>query len=109
MLKISNFLCLAENKAAFGFLYLTVAHFTVTGENKAGVDLVLIQNVLLYYLNHFLMLTRIFKRNCHKKRKEVCTKTRSTSASRSLKVKDTKPTTVKWSIRVFKLKSILPL
>ena len=85
MLYISNFLCLAENKAAFGFLYLTVAHFTVTGENKAGVDLVLIQNVLPNYLNHVLMLTPIFKHNFHRKRKEVCTKTRSTSASRSLK------------------------
>jgi len=58
LLKISNFLCLAENKAGVGFLYLTVAHFTVTGENKAGVDLVLIQNVLLYYLNHVLMSRR---------------------------------------------------
>ena len=81
----SNFLGLAENKAAFGFLYLIVAHFTVTGENKTGVDLVLIQNVLLYYVTHVLLLTRIFKHNVHKKRKEVCIKTRSTSASRSLK------------------------
>ena len=35
--------------------------FTVAGENEAGVDLVLIQPFLLYYVNHvFLMLTSIF-------------------------------------------------
>ena len=39
-----------------------IAHFTVTGENEAGVDLVLIQPFLLYYANHVvLMLTSIFK------------------------------------------------
>ena len=39
-----------------------IAHFTVEGENEAGVDLVLIQPFLLYYVNHvFLMLTSIFK------------------------------------------------
>ena len=38
-----------------------IAHFTVAGENEAGVDLVLIQPFLLYYVNHvFLMLTSIF-------------------------------------------------
>ena len=38
-----------------------IAHFTVVGENEAGVDLVLIQPFLLYYVNHvFLMLTSIF-------------------------------------------------
>ena len=40
---------------------LEIAHFTVAGENEAGVDLVLIQPFLLYYVNHvFLMLTSIF-------------------------------------------------
>ena len=40
---------------------LQIAHFTVAGENEAGVDLVLIQPFLLYYVNHvFLMLTSIF-------------------------------------------------
>ena len=64
----------------------SIAHFTVTGENEAGVDLVLIQPFLLYYVNHvFLMLTSIFKQNLHYERNEVCIKTRSTSASRSLK------------------------
>ena len=39
----------------------SIAHFTVAGENEAGVDLVLIQPFLLYYVNHvFLMLTSIF-------------------------------------------------
>ena len=62
------------------------AHFTVTGENEAGVDLVLIQTFLLYYVNSvFLMLTSIFKHNFHEEKKEVCIKTRSTSASRPFK------------------------
>ena len=39
-----------------------IAHCTVAGENEAGVDLVLIQPFLLYYVNHvFLMLTSIFE------------------------------------------------
>ena len=38
-----------------------IVHFTVTGGNEAGVDLVLIQPFLLSYVNHFvLMLTSIF-------------------------------------------------
>ena len=41
---------------------LKVAHFTVTGENEARVDLVLIHPFLLYYVNHVvLMLTCIFQ------------------------------------------------
>ena len=40
---------------------LAIAHFTVTGENKAGVDLGLIQPSLLYYVNQvFLMLITYF-------------------------------------------------
>ena len=67
--------------------------------NEAGVDLVLIKPFSLHYVNHVvLMLTSIFGYNFHKKRKKVCIKTRPTSASRSLKGQDTKPTTVKWSI-----------
>ena len=58
---------------------LCIAHSTVTGGNKAVVDLVLIQTFLLCYVNHVvLMVTSIFlKHNFHKKRKEVCIKTRS--------------------------------
>ena len=53
-----------------------------------------------YHVNHVvLMQTGIFKHNFHKKRKEVCNKTRSTSALRSIKGWDTKLTTVKWSIK----------
>ena len=38
----------------------TIVHFTVAGGNKAGVDLVLIQPLLLCYVNHVvLMLTSI--------------------------------------------------
>ena len=41
--------------------FTLIAHFTVAGETEAGVDLVLIQPFLLYYVNHvFLMLTNIF-------------------------------------------------
>ena len=41
--------------------FASIAHFTVAGENEAGVDLVLIQPFLLSYVNHvFLMLTSIF-------------------------------------------------
>ena len=37
-------------------------HFAVTGGNEAGVDLVLIQPFLLYYVNHVvLMLTSMFQ------------------------------------------------
>ena len=64
----------------------TIVHFTVTGRNEAGVHLVLIQLFLLYNVNHVvLMLASIFLAYFHKKRKEVCIKTRSTSASRSLR------------------------
>ena len=38
-----------------------IAHFTVTVGNEAGVDLVLIQPSLLYYVNHvFVILNSIF-------------------------------------------------
>ena len=38
-----------------------IAHFLGTSENEAGVDLVLIQLLLLYYVNNVvLMLTSIF-------------------------------------------------
>ena len=50
-------------------------HSTVKAENEAGVDLVLIQPFLLYYVNHVaLMLTSIFKHNFHKKRKRFVSK-----------------------------------
>ena len=61
-------------------------HFTVTCENEAGVDIVLIQPFLLYYVNiFFLMLTSIFKHDFHEKKKEVCIKPMLTSASRPFK------------------------
>ena len=38
-----------------------MGHFTVTGGKEAGVDVVLIQPFLLYYVNHvFLIQTGIF-------------------------------------------------
>ena len=59
------------------------------GGSEAGVDLVLIQTVLLHYVNQVvLMLTTVvfFKDTCtsHNKAKEVCIKTRSSSDSHSL-------------------------
>ena len=40
---------------------LPIAHFTVTVGNEAGVDPVLIQPCLLYYVNHvFVILNSIF-------------------------------------------------
>ena len=78
---------------------MNIGHVTVTGGNEAGVDVVLIQSFLLYYVNHvFLIQTGIFEHNFHKKRKEVCIKTRSASGSHSLKGWDSKLTTVKWSV-----------
>ena len=62
-----------------------IGHFTVMDGSEAGVDLVLIQTFLLYYVNQVtLMPTSIFKDNFHNKAKEVCIKTRSPSASHSL-------------------------
>ena len=67
------------------FMHL-IAHFIVLDGNEGGVDLVLIQPLLLSYVNHVvLLLTSIFKHNFHKKTKEVCIETRSTSASHSFK------------------------
>ena len=54
--------------------------------NDAGVDLVLIQPCCCYANYYFFSKVSI-------KKKEVCIKTRSTSASRPLKRQDTKPTT----------------
>jgi len=43
------------------FRVCKIVHFTVTGGKEAGVDLVLIQPFLRYYVNHVvLMLTSIF-------------------------------------------------
>ena len=63
-----------------------MGYFTVMDGREAGVALVLIQTFLLYYVNQevTLMLTSIFKDNFHNKAKEVCIKTRLTSASHSL-------------------------
>ena len=41
--------------------FLLIAHFTITGGNETGVDLVLIQPFLLFYVHHVvLMLSSIF-------------------------------------------------
>ena len=52
-----------------------MAHFTVTGANEAGVDLVLIQPFLLYYVNHVVvMLTFFFSKISIRKRKRFVSK-----------------------------------
>ena len=49
---------MSDTVSVHSSLKYVIAHFTVTGENEVGVDLVLIQPFLLYYVNHFvLMLT----------------------------------------------------
>ena len=74
-----------------------IVHFTVTGGNEAGVDLVLIQPFLLCYVNHFvLMLTSIFKHNFHKKRKKFVSKQGQPQPHIHSKAR----ITVKWSIRM---------
>ena len=55
--------------------YPILAHFTVTGANEAGVDLVLIQPFLLYYVNHVVvMLTFFFSKISIRKRKRLVSK-----------------------------------
>ena len=52
-----------------------MAQFTVTGANEAGVDLVLIQPFLLYYVNHVVvMLTFFFNKISIRKRKRFVSK-----------------------------------
>ena len=55
--------------------YAIMAHFTGTGANEAGVDLVLIQPFLLYYVNHVVvMLTFFFSKISIRKRKRFVLK-----------------------------------
>ena len=78
---------------------------TLIDGSEAGVNLVLIQTFLLYYVNQvFLCWYVFFEENFHDKANEVCIKTRSTPASYSLEGQGTKSTqqwstTVKWSIQ----------
>ena len=63
--KLNMFLCqltLEELvREIINILKTTIAHFTVTVGNEAGVDVALIQPYLLYYVNHIVvMLTSIF-------------------------------------------------
>ena len=53
-------------------------------------------------------VTSVFfsRHDFHDKRKEVCIKTRSTSASCSLKGYVTNPTTLKWSIVAYRIEKI---
>ena len=49
---------MSDTVSVHSSLKYVIAQFTLTGENEVGVDLVLIQPFLLYYVNHFvLMLT----------------------------------------------------
>jgi len=66
---------MTDRCSAFPGKMVRIVHFTATAENEAGVDLVLIQPFLLYYVNHVvLMLSSIFKHNFHKKRKRFVSK-----------------------------------
>ena len=62
-----DYICTSKEKAI-------IAYFTVTVE--AGVDLVLIQSLLLYYVDHVVLMQIVFffifnKIYIYKKRKEV--------------------------------------
>jgi len=52
--------------------FMQIAHFTVTGENEVGVELVLTQPFLLYYVNHVVLIlttvTYFLKIKFHKNR-----------------------------------------
>jgi len=61
-------------------------------------SLCLIHRILRLTLGSLFLIKTWPEHDFNKKTKEVFIKARSTSASRSLKGKDTKPTTVKWSI-----------
>ena len=50
-------------------------------ESEAGVDLVMIQTSLLFYVNDAVVM--LISKNLHKKSSEVSIKTRSTTASLS--------------------------
>ena len=60
-----------------------IAHFTVSGGNEAGVDLVLIHPFLLYYANHIFFYANLYflSKIYVRKGKEVCIKTRLTAHS----------------------------
>ena len=75
-IKIEKYKSVMTDKcSALAGKMVRIVHFTVTAENEARVDLVLIQPFLLYYVNHVaLMLTSIFKHNFHKKRKRFVSK-----------------------------------
>ena len=60
--------------------------------NQAGVDFLFIQCFLLSYVN---LVVFSLTSNFHKKTKEVCIKTRSTSALHSLEGYGTEPLTMK--------------
>ena len=53
-------------------LLMQIAHVTVTGENEVGVELVLTQPFLLYYVNHVVLIlttvTYFLKIKFHKNR-----------------------------------------
>ena len=71
-----------------------IAHFTVMDGSKTEGDLVLIQTLLLYYVNQVILMLKLlvfFKNNFHNKAKRVCIKTRSPSPSLP-------SITVKWPI-----------
>ena len=62
-------------------------------ESEAGVDLVMIQTSLFFYVNDVVVM--LISKNLHNKSSKVSIKTRSTPASLSFKGQVTKHTTVK--------------
>ena len=67
-------------------------------ESEAGVDLVLIETLLLFICTFLLISMRTASLTCIEKSREVSIKTRSPPASLSFKGQATKQETVKWYI-----------
>ena len=81
--------------------YCKIAHFTVTGGNEAGVDLVLIQLFQFYYINHvLLMLNRSFqvKFTLENWGRKFVSKQGQPQPQFPFRSWNTKPATVKWPI-----------
>ena len=85
---------------------LLIHHFTVAclvawplNESEAGVDLVLIQTPLLFFVNDAILMR--ISSNLHKKSSEVSIKARSPPTSFSFKDQATKPINIEYGLLNF--------
>ena len=77
--------CKANNLATQWKAERSIVHFTVTGENEAGGDRLLIQPISFIIVIMFFLCETVFCSNFDKKGKEVCINISSNSASHSLR------------------------